>query len=344
MPRELIATAASTPALRGYEDADPKEGQVLVRTEFSACKHGTEAAMYHGEAGWMKKRMLPDMHLFVESDEKRKMFPVTLGNMFVGAVEKVGPKVEGMQTGDRVYGHGGARDSYTLPAERVRRMPEGVTPQEIVCIDPTEFAYGAIRDGSVRLGDNVGVFGLGAIGLMCVQLAKIAGAAQVFAIDPVKSRRDIALATGADVAFDPKETDVALEIRKATNKVGLDVAIEYSGAPAALNEAIRSVGYGGTVAEGAVCKPSSPALQLGDEFHWNRTNIISTRACSEPTLDHPRWNNRRIIESGLQLFIEKRLEADPIVTPIVPFAQAAEAYSKIDKDPETYIKLAFTHA
>ncbi|MEW6356746.1 MAG: zinc-binding alcohol dehydrogenase [Planctomycetota bacterium] len=343
MPRELIATGPNTPALREYNDVDPKEGQVLVRTKFSACKHGTEAAMYHGDAAWMKKKILPDMHLFVESDEPRKGFPVSLGNMFVGTVEKVGPKVEGFQVGDRVYGHGGARDSYTLPVNRVKKVPEGVTPQEIVCIDPTEFAYGAIRDGDVRLGDNVGVFGLGAIGLMCVQLAKIAGAAKVFAVDPVKSRRDIALATGADAAFDPTKMDVALEIRKMTNKVGLDVAIEYSGAPSALNEAVRSVGYGGTVAEGAVCKPSSPALRLGEEFHWNRTRIISTRACSEPTLDHPRWTDRRIIESGLQLFIEKRLKADPIVKPIVPFAQAAEAYALIDKDPETYIKLSFTH-
>ncbi|NOZ22018.1 MAG: zinc-binding dehydrogenase [Planctomycetes bacterium] len=343
MPRELIATDVCTPVLREYEDVEPKEGQVLVRTEFSACKHGTEAAMFHGEAGWMKKKRDPEMRLFVESDEERRLFPVSLGNMFVGAVEKVGPNVEGVQVGDKVFGHGGARDSYTLPANRVREMPEGVTPQEIVCLDPAEFAYGAIRDGNVRIGDHVGVFGLGAIGLMCVQLAKVAGAAQVFAIDPVKSRREIALATGADVAFDPTEVDVALEIRKATDKVGLDVAIEYSGAPSALNEAVRSVGYGGTVAEGAVCKPSSPALQLGDEFHWNRTNIISTRACSEPTLDHPRWNNRRIIESGLELFIQKRLKADPIVTPTVPFAEAAEAYAKIDKDPETYIKLSFTH-
>lgn len=343
MPRELIAIDPSQPALREYRDAEPGENQAFIRTEFTACKHGTEAAMFHGDARWMQKRYDPVLRLFVDPDRPIQGFPITLGNMFVGVVEKIGPKVTAVQPGDRVFGHAGARDSYTLPVQRLRKVPAGVTPQEIVCLDPTEFAYGAVRDGHVRIGDTVGVFGLGAIGLMAVQLAKLAGAAKVFAIDVVESRRKIALDLGADAAYDPRLLDVALELRKATNGIGLDVAIEYSGAPSALNDAVRSVGYGGTVAEGAVCKPSSAALRLGDEFHWNRTNIISTRACSEPTLDHPRWNRDRIFESGLQLFIAKRLKADPIVQPIVPFAQAADAYAMIDKDPERYIKLAFTH-
>lgn len=344
MPRALIATEPYKAALNEYEDVDPKEDQILVRSEFTVCKHGTEAAMFHGNAGWMKKRYDPKLCILVDPDEERSPFPISLGNMFVGVVEKAGPDVADIKIGDRVFGHGGARDSYTLPVGRVRKVPDGMTNAEIGCLDPTEFAYGAVRDGNVRVGDRVGVFGLGAIGLMSVQLAKLSGAETVFAVDPVKSRREIALQTGADVAYNPCETDVAVEIRKATDGVGLDVAIEYSGISSAMDDAVRSLGYGGILAEGAVCKPATSDLQLGNEFHWNRINIVSTRACSEPTLDHPRWNRLRIFESGIRLFMAKRLVAEPIVTPIVPFDQAAEAYMLIDQDPETCIKLAFTHA
>lgn len=343
MPQELVAIAPSQPVLRDYEERKPSENEILVRAQFSAAKHGTESFLYHGNAPAGDKRYDPDWHMFVDRDQPRAGFPVTLGNMFVGAVEEVGSQVAGLRPGDRVYGWGGSRDSYTLPASRVRLAPPELTPADIVCLDPAEFAYGAVRDGNVRVGDNVAVFGLGAIGLMAVQCCKIAGARCVWAIDPIAPRRDIAAQLGADLVYDPRETDVALEIHKLTGGAGLDVAIEYSGSSAGLHEAVRSVGYMGTVAVGAWAKPSSSALRLGEEFHMNRTRIISTRACSIPVEDAPRWTYERIQASVLQLFVERRLRGDPIVQPVVPFSQAADAYAAIEREPERYIKLGFTH-
>jgi len=343
MPKELVAIAPSKPVLRDYEERKPQENEVLVRTQFSAAKHGTESFLYHGNAPAGDKRYDPDWRLFVEREQPRASFPVSLGNMFVGTVEEVGSRVTSPQVGERVYGWAGSRDSYTLPASRVRLAPPELSPAQIVCLDPAEFAYGAVRDGDVRMGDNVAVFGLGAIGLMVVQLLRIAGAAHIWAIDPIASRREIAACLGADFVYDPRETDVAMEIRRLTGGVGLDVAIEYSGAPAGLHEAVRSVGYMGTVAVGAWCKPSSPALRLGEEFHMNRPRIISTRACSIPVEDAPRWTYERIQASVLQLFVEGRLLGDPIVQPVVPFAQAAEAYGAIEHEPDKYIKLGFNH-
>lgn len=344
MPKELVAIAPSQPVLRDYEERRPGENEVLVRAQYSAAKHGTESFLYHGNAPAGEKRYDPDWHMFVDRDQPRVGFPITLGNMFVGTVEEVGHQVAGLKRGDRVYGWGGARDSYTLPAGRVRKAPPELSPADIVCLDPAEFAYGAVRDGDVRVGDNVAVFGLGAIGLMAVQCLKIAGARCVWAIDPLATRREIAAGLGADIVYDPRETDVAVGIRQMTGGVGLDVAIEYSGTPAGLHEAVRSVGYRGTVAVGAWCKPASAALRLGEEFHMNRTRIISTRACSIPVEDDPRWTYERIQASVLQLFVKGRLKGDPIVQPVVPFGEAAEAYAAIEREPERYIKLAFTHS
>jgi len=343
MSRKLIAVAPFKPVLEEYEDVEPKDGEVFVRTEFTACKHGTEAFLFHGEAEWAKLVRDPETGLFVKPARRRRLFPVSLGNMFVGVIEKVGRNVRDFRVGDRIFGHGGAQDTYTLPFSRLRKVPKGMPDHAVVCLDPAEFAFGAVRDGGVRIGDRVAVFGLGAIGLMAVQFARLSGAEVIFAVDPVAARRKLALEVGADAALDPRKSDVALEIKKATGGVGLDVAIEYSGVASALNDAIRSVGYGGTVAEGAVCKPASSDLRMGTEFHWNRVNIISTRACSEPTLDHPRWNRGRIVESAFRLLMEGRLKTECIVRPVVPFAKAPRAYAMIDKQPGKYIKLAFTH-
>src|SRR5437868_6152066 len=78
-------------------------------------------------------------------------------------------------------------------------------------------AFVAVRDGNIRVGDDVAVFGLGAIGLLTVQVAKAAGAHRVFGIDPLSARRDYALQHGADAVFDPRAGDTAVAIKHATN-------------------------------------------------------------------------------------------------------------------------------
>jgi len=103
------------------------------------------------------------------------------------------------------------------------------------------FALSGLRDGHVRIGDRVAVFGLGAIGLLAVQLARLAGVSFLAAVDPIPRRREVALSNGADVVLNSWDTDAGLEIRKATLKKGADVVIETSGDYSALHHAIRSV-------------------------------------------------------------------------------------------------------
>jgi len=342
MPKELLAPRPGEAVLNDYQDVSPKKGQVLVRTEYSSCKHGTEMWIFHGKARWMKWSYNADLRILCEG-RKASPFPAKLGNMAVGVVEKLGDGVENLKVGDRVFFHAPARDTHTIGAARVTKLPPEMSWQDAVCVDPAEFAFGALRDSHVRIGDRVGVFGLGAIGLLCIQMAKLQGAEIVVAIDPVAKRREIALQTGADIALHPTVVDVGLEIRKQIDKTGLDVAIEYSGSPRALHDAIRSVGYEGTVVAGAVYKPATADLDLGMEFHWNRIKIISSRACSEPDCDYPRWSRQRIIESVIKLLRRKKLITEPIVQPVVPFAEAPEHYMRIEKEPDKYIKLSFKH-
>src|SRR5207237_831284 len=126
-------------------------------------------------------------------------------------------------------------------------VPDGMPWQNAVCAAPATVALGGVRDGGIRLGDRVAVFGLGAIGLLAVQLCDAAGAAFVAAVDPLAARREVAAATGADLTLDPTATDAGLAIREATSQ-GVDVAIETSGSARALHHAIRGLAFGGTIA------------------------------------------------------------------------------------------------
>jgi threonine dehydrogenase-like Zn-dependent dehydrogenase len=291
-----------------------------------------------------------------------------LGNMAVGVVTEIGPDVTRFAVGDRVFGHFPIRETQTVDQARADQLPDGLSAGAALCLDPVVMAL-AIRDGGISLGDRVAVFGLGAIGLIAIQLARLAGADQVIALDPLVNRRQLAIALGADVALDPTDHggDAGLAIRslrlngsspdilsdrratplvggyteKATqdHQLGVDVALETSGSVAALHQAIRATRFGGTICVVSFYGRDATGLYLGDEFHVNQVKMISVRAESLPMRDAPAWTLERMVRVGLSWLTSGRIRTDGIITPIVPFEESADAYRMIDEHPERSIKL-----
>ncbi|MDQ2683867.1 MAG: zinc-binding alcohol dehydrogenase, partial [Chloroflexota bacterium] len=275
-------------------------------------------------------------------------------------------RVTRFTVGDRVFGHFPIRETLTVPETDADLLPEGLSPEAAVCLDPVVMAL-AMRDGGIKLGDRVAVFGLGAIGLIAVQLARLAGASQVVALDPLANRRELARAFGADVVLDPTEGDgdAGMAIRRLTGEVpagqlpreqrrliggyldrqtqlsnlGVDVAVETSGSIPALQQAIRATRYGGTICVISFYGREASGLYLGDEFHINRLSLVSVRAESQPFRDAPGWDLERLVQVSIDWLIEGRIRTDGIVTPVVPFEESAEAYRSIDEHPERSIKL-----
>jgi hypothetical protein len=96
---------------------------------------------------------------------------------------------------------------------------------------------------------------------------------------------------------------------------------------------------GGTVVCGAYPGPYPAGLDLGAEAHFNRPNVVFSRACSDPSRDHPRWDEQRLYRACLRLIDDHRLDGDGVVQPVVRFAHLAEEYPKIADSPETLVKL-----
>ena len=190
---------------------------------------------------------------------------------------------------------------HTVPETRVWLLPEEVPWQSGVCLDPANFSLGAIRDGHIRIGDAVAYFGLGAISLMGLQMARLAGATHV---------------------LDPTRIDAGKEIKKICAKRGADVVIEYSGNRSALQDALRGVTFGGTVVCGSFPAPYEAGLDFGAEAHMNRPDIIFSRACSDPSRDHPRWSEIRILETSHRLIVSGCITGVGIVSDPVPVEQS----------------------
>jgi threonine dehydrogenase-like Zn-dependent dehydrogenase len=368
MPRELIASAPRTPELREYQEPPLGPCQIRIRTEFASPKHGTELVGYRDEPA-AHRPYNRAWGAGLPRPAGGGSFPKPLGNMAVGTVEEAGPEVTRFKVGDRAFGHFPIRETQTVDETQADPMPAGLSDEAAVCLDPAVMAF-AMRDGKIKLGDRVAVFGMGAIGLFAVQLARLAGADKVIAVDPIPARRKLALAFGADAAIDPREGDgdAGLAIRRWTmpdgmdpdtlepplgqrliggyyerptqiSDLGVDVAVEASGNIQALHHAMRATRFGGTICMLSFYGGDSAGLRLGEEFHVNRLQLVSARAESLPLRDAPGWNLDRVARTTLDWLASGRLDARGIVTPIVPFANSVEAYRAIDEHPEESIKL-----
>lgn len=348
MGLELVAVGPRQPELRDYEERTPGEGEVLIRSTLSAEKHGTSLLLYKGIASVSEKAFDGALGLFMplESGKGWKAhFPMRLGNMTVGIVEEVGSGVKKLKVGDRVYGHLPIRETHVVSEDAVHLAPEGVSDEALVCIDPALVALMAVREGHLRLGDTVAIFGMGAIGLMTVQMARLSGALLVIAIEPFTLRSELAKRYGADVVIDPtKEQDVGFQIRCATEMKGVDIAIEVSGSYAALHQAIRGTRYGGTIVPVSWYHGGATDLNLGEEWHFNRQTMVSgARLESVPYRDYPLWDPQRMEQTVLCLFEQGKLRVDGMLQPKVPITQAAEAYRMIAEHPERCVKLAVVY-
>ena len=335
--RELIAPSQEEVAFREHEILPLETGQVRVISGFGAAKHGSEMALFQGYAG-ARGGYDSEMRLFTQ-DKQMVHYPVGLGNMCVGYVVEVGAGVQNVEIGEWVFAHGSFREEHVWSAERVRKLPDGVPWQAAVCLDPADFALGAVRDGHIRIGDAVAVFGMGAIGLFVVQFGKLAGEYPVIAVDPIELRRDVARECGADMVLNPTACDAGLEIKRATDNRGADVCVDYSGHVSALQAALRGVAYLGTIVAGAWPGSYPAGLDLGAEAHFNRPTIIFSRACSEPNTEYPNWAESRLFSVAWRLLCEGSLKSEPVVQPVVPFDELLEAYPRIAAAPAENVKL-----
>lgn len=337
MPRELVTTGLGQVEIREYPRVPLGDFDIRVKSTHAAAKHGTEMSFFKGY-GLDRGRYDSDYHLF-RPEESDVEFPLPLGNTSVGTVVEIGGQVTRYRVGDRVFAYGPFREEHVWPESAARALPAHVSWQAACCLDPVDFAVGAVRDGHVRLGDAVAVFGMGAIGLCALQTVRAAGADLLIAVEPATSRREMAQELGADVVLDPTATDVGLAIKDLTGKRGADVCIEYSGHHLALQQALRAVAYGGTVVAGAFPGAYPAGLDLGAEAHFNRPTLIFSRACSEPNPDYPNWDEARIMDVAWKLLCEEKITAEAIVRPVVDFETLPEVYPRIASDMETYLKL-----
>ncbi|MDQ0396310.1 zinc-dependent alcohol dehydrogenase family protein [Labrys monachus] len=244
--------------LRRVDDPVPGPDDLLVRVEASGVC-GTDRHLLHGE--------FPSKP------------PVTLGHEFCGIVEAMGSDVQGFRTGMRVTGDpnivcgrceqchagrinlcrnltaigihrdGGLADYVLVPQKQAHELPLSLEAAHGAFCEPLACCLHGIDIAGIEAGSSVVVLGGGVIGLLTVQLARLAGARRVVLSTRQASRRRLAEAVGATASVDPTAGDI---IARVTGPGGLlpggaDVVIECAGVGETVEQAFQLARPGGTV-------------------------------------------------------------------------------------------------
>jgi L-iditol 2-dehydrogenase len=141
---------------------------------------------------------------------------------------------------------GALRERAAWPAHCLIPLPDSLSDDDGVLLEPLGVAIFAADLGHIRPAQTVGVFGCGSVGLLTLQVARAAGATQLFATDRVPARLDLARGYGATV-FHADDPDRVPAILKMTGGHGVDLAFEAAGSDNAIDDAIHTARRGARV-------------------------------------------------------------------------------------------------
>lgn len=333
-----------------YEDYDDPEltvdNGVIVKVQMcSIC--GSDLHIYHGDA-------------IGKTDYAKGVDPFCVGHEFIGEVVEAGPMVHNSSVGDHVFVAGGTgcgtcgacRSGVgTCPAttafgcsarlqggqaefvqvpnadRTIHVIPEYLSDEHALLLtDAMATAKFGINGCEISPGDTVAVVGLGPIGLLGVELAYLAGAAQVIAIDPVAERRGHAAGLGASTLL-PGD-DLAPSIRQLTGGRLVDRCFEASGAAAAITSVPTIMASRGT-ASFIGLPQGGTGLDMAQLIYRG----LTVRAGVAPVPD--------LWASLLPLLESGRLRAEGLFTHRMALSEGAEGYRLFDARDEGVLKILF---
>lgn len=311
-----------------YREMEPHDlgpDELLIRV--AACGVcGTDVHIYHGDKG--STDVCP---------------PVILGHELAGTVAEIGRNVTAFSVGDHVTvdpnqycgrcqycrsgkkqlcsglkaigvnQNGGFADYCYVPQSQCYKLDPDVPLAYGAMAEPLACCIHGMNRAGLKLGETVCVLGGGAIGLMMVQLAKLAGASTVILSEPVAFRREVGLSVGADYAVDPVHEPLHDRLVEILGADGVDLVIECVGTTQATAQAFEAAKRGSTVLLFSVPKAGATHPLKLEDMYQKELTVLGSMINPDTHLSAV-----RLINSG-------RIQLSPLITHCFPIHQVEQA-------------------
>ena len=295
-----------------------RRGQILIKTRATLISTGTELTMLSGR--------FPTGSFW----DRITNYPLTPGYSNCGVVVNVGDGVKDFMVGDRVASKAPHAEYAVIESKEAVKVPDEVSDEEATFSTLAATVLNGIRRADISLGETVVILGLGILGQLACQFARLSGGFPVIAVDLSDKRLEIAKKLGVKLALNPKRDDVDGEIKKATNGKGADIVFEVTGNPEVVSWGLKL-----TRRQGRFILLSSPrgptTIDFHDEVNWPSRVIIGAHTTSHPEFETPYnpWTRRRNVELFLNLVKEGLVNVKDLITDRYPWHKAKDVYMEL---------------
>jgi D-arabinose 1-dehydrogenase-like Zn-dependent alcohol dehydrogenase len=292
-----------------------------------------------------------DIHIARDGTIPPAKTPITLGHEIAGVIAEVGTGVEGWKVGDRVLvissitcgtcyacrsGHeglcinarilglhidGGLAEYLKIPASCLTKIPDEVPFEQAAIIgDAVATPYHAIiTRGNLRLGETVAIFGCGGLGSHGIQIARLAGAAKIIAIDVSDEILERSKKLGADFTINSAKEKTGKRISEITDGKGVDLALEFVGTSVTIDRAVKSIRKGGRAVIVGI-GPEKIELVSPYIFVYCEDQVMGSFGSSKEEID-------RILE----LLKMRKLDLSRSISLVLKLEQINEGLEKLEK-------------
>lgn len=318
---ELWHTSEKTSELREIPLEKPKADEIVVESVFSMISPGTERIVSTGnvpdEAGEFMR--VPHMKGFFS-------FPFTYGYSVVGIVMQGPEKLAGRLV-HLMHPH---KSVITIKQDQVYPVPGFIPAKRAALASNLETAVNAVWDSGVSAGDKVLIVGFGIIGALVAILVSQFPGIELLILEKEQERASRAESMG-------------FRVLSTTRRVGTgyDVAFNTSSSSRGLQAGIDAVGFEGKIVELSWYGSDAVTLKLGQSFHYNRKQIISSQVSHIPASRDMRWNLKRRKDLVFKLLRDKTF--DKLITLEVPFNNAPLFFKKLRNEEVNDIGIVFSY-
>ena len=273
--KQIVFTEPNKAELLDRTIPEVGANMVAVKTYVSSISCGTERALCSGD---------PNVSIVI-AEGVPVTFPRTSGYSSAGVVVEVGEGVTDLKVGDRVaMSWSSHAEINVMPRKNVYLLDDKISFENAALCHIGTFPLAAIRKTKLDIGESLMIMGLGVLGLWSVQLAKAAGAVPVIAVDPIKERREKALALGADLVFDPTEPDFVSKVKAATNG-GVNTVIEVTGLGIGMDQSLDCMARFGRIALLGCTRNKEFYIDYYRKVHGPGITIIGAHTNARPKFE-----------------------------------------------------------
>lgn len=294
----LVSEEPGVIALKEFSVPEPGENEIQVKVHASLISPGTERAFV------------------LNLDNTSGEYPMYPGYSSSGVVVKIGSRVTDFKVGDRIACHGiGHRSIGNIRQQRAAKLPDKVSYETAAFTSLGVIAMQGVRKARIELGESAMVFGLGIIGQLALQLARLNGAVPVIGVDRVQNRLELALRCGADAALNSADEQWLQLLNQKMDGMGPHVVIESTGVPEVISTAFETVrNYGRAVILSSTRGNST--INFYRDVHKKGITIVGAHINANPNGDSRPgfWTWRDDATAFLTLLQYSKLNLEPLIT------------------------------